>query len=171
MWGGGGGGGLFNHLFLFVCLVAYLLSYCLTPSLPQLVKLPGWKVRTYDAPVNSIFSGLITNLLSTLCSLIEILSTAYAKGEKKGFNDFKFGTFNWSFSLSVWVASMAVKGLTGTHFMFVFISALSAGRHDATLWSLVDVRLWLEEQHYSVMYIFVHFYIFSFCFVKKKFLT
>ena len=26
--------------------------------------------------------------------------------------------------------------LTGTHVMFVFISALSAGRHDATLWSL-----------------------------------
>ena len=26
--------------------------------------------------------------------------------------------------------------LTGTHFMFVFISALSAGKHDASLWSL-----------------------------------
>ena len=50
--------------------------------------------------------------------------------------------------------------------MFVFISALSA----AALWSLYwMVRLCLEEQHYSVMYIFVHFYIFSFCFVKKKF--
>jgi len=33
---------------------------------------------------------------------------------------------------------------------------------------VLDVRLCLEEQHYSVMYIFVHFYIFSFCFVKKK---
>ena len=53
--------------------------------------------------------------------------------------------------------------------MFVFISALSAGRHVATLWSLYC--LCLEEQHYSVMYIFVNFYIFSFRFEKKTFPT
>ena len=56
--------------------------------------------------------------------------------------------------------------------MFVFISALSAGRHDAALWNLCWMSASaLEEQDYSVMYIFVHFYIFSFCFVKKKFAT
>ena len=54
----------------------------LTTSLPQPVKSPGWKVHTYT-PANSIFDGPITNLLSTLCILIEILSRAQAKGAKK----------------------------------------------------------------------------------------
>ena len=43
-------------------------------------------------PSNSTFDGSITNLLSTLCILIETISRAYAKG-KKGPNDFQFGTF------------------------------------------------------------------------------
>ena len=52
--------------------------------------------------------------------------------------------------------------------MFVFISVLSAGRHDATLWSLHWMSasaLKVEEQYYSVTYIFVHFKkkIFLFC--------
>ena len=33
-------------------------------------------------PADSIFDGPVTNLLSTLCILIQILSPAHAKGEK-----------------------------------------------------------------------------------------
>ena len=60
-------------------------------------------------PENSIFDGLISNLFSTLCILIEILLCAYAK-ERKSQNDFKFGTFTGHF-LSDGAESMAVKGL------------------------------------------------------------
>ena len=38
-------------------------------------------MHTYT-PANSIFDGPITNLLSILCILIEVLSRAHAKGEK-----------------------------------------------------------------------------------------
>ena len=47
-------------------------------------------------PENSIFDGLISNILSILCILIEILLCAYAK-ERKSQNDFKFGTFTGHF--------------------------------------------------------------------------
>ena len=57
----------------------------LTPSLPQPVNFPGWKVHA-----KSIFSSSITNLISVLCILIKILS--HAKGEKR-INDLKFHTF------------------------------------------------------------------------------
>ena len=80
----------------------------LTPSLPQPVKFLGWKVNTY-IPADSIFDGPVTNLLSTLCILTEILSPAHAKGEKS-LNDFKFGTFTGRFS-SDGTPGMAVKGL------------------------------------------------------------
>ena len=63
-------------------------------------------------PANSIFDGPLTNLLSILCILIEVLSCAHAKGNKKGLNDFKFGTFVRHFQ-SDGVASRAVKGLRG----------------------------------------------------------
>ena len=58
---------------------------------------------------NSISDGPMTNLLSTLCILAEVLSRAHAKGGK-GLNDFKFGTFIGRFQ-SDCKASMAVKGL------------------------------------------------------------
>ena len=65
----------------------------LTPSLPQPVKLPGWKVHTYKLP-NSIFDGQIANRLSILCILTEVLSHAHAKRRKGGdVNGFKFTTF------------------------------------------------------------------------------
>ena len=51
----------------------------LTSSLPQPVKLPGWKVHTYKLP-NSIFDGQIANRLSILCILTEVFSHAHAKG-------------------------------------------------------------------------------------------
>ena len=60
-------------------------------------------------PVDSVFDDSVTNLLSTLCILIEVLSRAHAKGEKS-LNDFKFGTFIGRFS-SDGTPSMAVKGL------------------------------------------------------------
>ena len=58
---------------------------------------------------NSIFDGLITNLLSVLCILIEAFSPARAQGEK-AFNNLKFGTFIGRFSNED-AASMAVNGL------------------------------------------------------------
>ena len=54
----------------------------LTPSLPQPVKFPGWKLHAYTPP-NSIFDGPITNLLSILSILTEIFSRAHGKGAKK----------------------------------------------------------------------------------------
>ena len=59
--------------------------------MPQPVKFPGWKVHIYTLAKNT-FDGLITNLLSVLWILIEILSRDHVK-EKKGLNDLKFGTF------------------------------------------------------------------------------
>ena len=61
-------------------------------------------------PADSISDGPITNLLSILCILIEILSLAHAK-EEKSFNDLKFGIFTGRF-LSDCTVSMAMKGLT-----------------------------------------------------------
>ena len=60
-------------------------------------------------PANSIFDGPITNLLSILCILVEVLSRAHVKSEN-WFNDFKFGTSVGHFS-SNGAASTAVKGL------------------------------------------------------------
>ena len=55
--------------------------------------------------------GPVTNLLSVLCILIEILSHTHAKGWEGGtLNNFKFGTFISRFQ-SDGVGSMAVKGL------------------------------------------------------------
>ena len=58
--------------------------------MPQPVIYPGYKVHTY-ASSNSIFDGLVINLLSVLCILMEILSRAHAKGQKSR-NDFRYGT-------------------------------------------------------------------------------
>ena len=66
-------------------------------------------MHTYT-PANSIFDGPISNLLSILCSLIEIISRALAKGWGS-FNDFKFGTFIGHFQSDA-AACMAVKGLS-----------------------------------------------------------
>ena len=86
------------HTFC-VCVLEFNLEHkclhefffcCLTSSLPQPVKFPGWKVHTY-MPADSIYDGPVTNLPSVLCILIEIFSRVHAKGER-GLNDFKFGT-------------------------------------------------------------------------------
>ena len=66
-------------------------------------------MRTFT-PENSIFDGRITDLLSILPILIEIVSRAHAEGEKS-LNNFKFGTFIGCFP-SDDVASMALKGLS-----------------------------------------------------------
>ena len=71
-----------------------------------------------DTSANSIFDGPITNLLSTMCILIEILSCAHAK-RGKGLNDFKFGTFIGRFQ-SDGAASMAVKWLKEKNSLCVF---------------------------------------------------
>ena len=87
--------------------------WALTLSLPQPVKFPGWKMYAY-MPADNIFDGPITNLLSILNILIEILSCTHAK-RSKSFNVFlfcffKFGTFIGRFP-SDGAACMAVKGL------------------------------------------------------------
>ena len=65
----------------------------------------------YTPPPNSIFDGPVTNLLSILCTLIEILSRAQTKGAKKrSLNGFKFATSIGLFPHDG-AASMAVKGL------------------------------------------------------------
>ena len=67
-------------------------------------------MHTYT-PSNGIFDGPnITNLLSILSILIEILSRAHENGQKKSRNDFRFGTPISRFS-SDGAASVAVKGL------------------------------------------------------------
>ena len=73
-------------------------------------------MHTYKL-ANSVFDGPITNLLSVLCILIEVLSRAHAKGGGGGggggwsLNDFMFGSFTGPFP-SDGAASMAEKGLT-----------------------------------------------------------
>ena len=56
-----------------------------------------------------MFDGPVTNLLSILCLLTEVLSRANAKGGK-GLNGFKFGTFTGRFQ-SDGAASMVEKRL------------------------------------------------------------
>ena len=65
-------------------------------------------MNTYT-PANSIFGGPITNLLSILCILIQVLSLAHEKG-RKSLNDFKFGTFAARFPSDT-MANMVMKGL------------------------------------------------------------
>ena len=75
-------------------------------------------MHTYT-PASSIFDSLITNLLSILCILTEILSGTHAKsgggggggiGGGGGLNDFKFGISIGRFP-SDGAACVAVKGL------------------------------------------------------------
>ena len=60
-----------THLVSTGRLPDVIISIQLTPSLPQPVKFPGWKVHTYT-PANSIFDGPITNLPSIRSVLIEL---------------------------------------------------------------------------------------------------
>ena len=81
-------------------------------------------MHTYT-PSNNVFYGPITNLLSILCMLIEILSRTHAK-QGKSLNGFKFGTFTGRFQ-SDSAASKAVKGLwaKGMHLVFITPSSCS----------------------------------------------
>ena len=67
-------------------------------------------MHTYT-PADSVFDGPITNLLSILCILIEILSRARVKGGGGSLHDFKFGTSTGRFP-SEGAAVTAVKGLS-----------------------------------------------------------
>ena len=82
---GGGGGEIFSHDFK-------LKFNPFTATSP----LPGRQVHT-QTPPNSIFDGPVTNLLSMLCILTEILSCAHAKWAKKT-EWFQIWHFYWSFS-------------------------------------------------------------------------
>ena len=65
-------------------------------------------MNTYTT-INSVFDGPITNVLPTLCILIELLSRTHTYGAKKPYW-FQFGTFIGRF-LSDGASSLAVKGL------------------------------------------------------------
>ena len=69
----------------------------LTPSVPQPVKLPGWKCT--DMPVNSPFSGSKSHLPSVFCVLMKILSHASAKKKTKRLKGLEFRTFNNHYGL------------------------------------------------------------------------
>ena len=92
------------------------LQLLLTPSLPQPVKFPGWKVHTYTPP-NSICDGTVTNLLPILC-INRNPFTGSCEGGKTSLNGFKFGTFIGSFPRDG-AASMAVNGLITAHWSCV----------------------------------------------------
>ena len=70
-------------------------------------------MRAYT-PAASTFNCPITNLLTVLCILIQVLSRGLAIGgekkKKKSLNDFKFGTFSGCFRHDG-ATNMAVKGL------------------------------------------------------------
>ena len=55
--------------------------------------------------------------------------------------------------------------------MFVFISALSAERHDATLWSLYWMSTSALNNITQLCTFLLTFTFISFCFEKKKFST
>ena len=94
--------------------------YSLTPSLPQVVKFPWSKVRTYT-PANSIFDVPIPSLLSLLYILIEVISRACAKVCKKALMISGLPLLFVVFP-SDDAASMAVKGLS----LYVWILFQSA---------------------------------------------
>ena len=66
-------------------------------------------MHTYK-PANSILDGRITDLLSVLCILTDLLRAHAKWGGGGSCNGFKFGTFIGHF-LGDSMASMAVKGL------------------------------------------------------------
>ena len=65
-------------------------------------------------PGNSTFDCPMTNIISVLCILIEVLLHAHAKGGGGILNDFKFGTFSGRFPNDT-LANMAVKGLRSVY--------------------------------------------------------
>ena len=77
-----------------------------TPSLPEPVKRPGWKMHRRTSKQYIFWS--YSNLFSSLCILMEILSHASAKMKAKRLTGFKFRRFYESFS-----NDMAEKGLIG----------------------------------------------------------
>ena len=73
--------------------------------------IPGLKSHKYKLS-NGISNGPVTNLLSILYILIEVLSLVHAKrGEIIGLNGIKFGFFFIGRSLSDGAESMAVEWL------------------------------------------------------------
>ena len=67
------------------------MSQQVNPFTAAACSISGLKSSHIRAPENSILDGPITNLLSILCLLIEVLSRAHAK-RRKGPINFKFGT-------------------------------------------------------------------------------
>ena len=82
-------------LILLPTAVAFL-----TLSLPQPVKFPA--ERCTDAPVNSIFSGSLTHLLSLLCVLMKSFHMPARKNKQKRLKGFKFPTFAGRFQVASW---------------------------------------------------------------------
>ena len=90
-----------------------------------------------DAPVNSVFDGPVTTLLSLLCILLEVLSRALAK-KGKSLNGFKVGTSVGRFS-SDGAASTAVKG--GLITLVFMVVRLTFTVSQALRWGIADAEI------------------------------
>ena len=97
----------------------WLLNIChcrtcnaVTEPSPQPLRCPSlsnfWAEKFICTPANSTFSSPITNLMTTLCDLVKIISCANAKRKQKGLR-FQISYSSWLFSNG----TMAVEGLTG----------------------------------------------------------
>ena len=64
-------------------VVIRMICHCnINPFTAQACKISGLKNANTDACKQYIFMGPITNLLSVMCILIEVLSRAHAKGAR-----------------------------------------------------------------------------------------
>ena len=77
------------------------LPTTLTPSLPQPVKFPGWKMQV-RASKQSIFCSFNTSTFNAMCDVMKVLSHVSAKKETKRLKGFKFRTFTGRFQMTSW---------------------------------------------------------------------
>ena len=77
-----------------------LLNSSLTPSLPQPVRFPGWKMHGRTCK-QYIFRSYNTSTFNAM-RFDEILSHASAKKKTKRLKGFKFRTFNYRFQVTSW---------------------------------------------------------------------
>ena len=81
-------------------LYTYSRGAGLTPSLPQPVKFPGWKIHGHIC--KQYIFRICNTLLSMLCVLLKFLSYARAKNKTKKLKGFQFRTFIGHFQGTTW---------------------------------------------------------------------
>ena len=104
-------------------MLACSFNICLTPSLSQPVKFPGWKVHGC-ACKQSIFQSYNTSTFTAVC-FDETPFTCQCEKEDKKAEGVQISHFYWSFLSHV----MAVKGLTFFGLWFVLLVCL---QHDCS---------------------------------------